>query len=58
MNLPNDPIMLLSYLNTQLRDNYGSFDELVASLGVNKKEIEDKLEALGYLYNEEFNRFC
>lgn len=58
MNLPNDPIMLLSYLNTQLRDNYGSFDELVASLGVNKKEIEDKLEGLGYLYNEEFNRFC
>ena len=21
-NIPNDPIMLMSYLNTQLRDNY------------------------------------
>ena len=22
MNLPKDPVMLMSYLNTQLRDNY------------------------------------
>ena len=28
-NLPNDPAMLLSFVNTQLRDNYPSFSELV-----------------------------
>ena len=32
MNLPNDPIMLMSYLNTQLRDNYPSLEELCKSM--------------------------
>ena len=30
-NLPNDPAMLLSFVNTQLRDNYPSFSEFVAA---------------------------
>lgn len=30
-NIPNDPIMLMSYLNTQLRDNYASLEELCRS---------------------------
>lgn len=32
--IPNDPIILLSYINTQLRDRYPSLDELCASLSV------------------------
>ena len=31
-NIPNDPIMLMSYLNTQLRDNYASLEELCKSM--------------------------
>ena len=33
MNLPKDPVMLLSYLNTQLRDNYDSLEALCDEIG-------------------------
>lgn len=55
--LPNDPIMLFSFLNTQLRDNYSSLDELCASFGVSKEEIVDKLEKVNYVYDEALNKF-
>ena len=57
MTLPNDPIILLSYINTQLRDNYPSLDELCQSLDLNEKNIIDKLRAVGYLYDSNINSF-
>ena len=57
MTLPKDPNMLLSYINTQLRDNYPSFDELCTSLGCDAGDIKEKLENAGYVYNAELNRF-
>ena len=56
MNIPNDPVILLSYINTQLRDNYSSLDEFCKSASVSKEEIEKKLESVGYKYDE--NRNC
>lgn len=58
MAIPKDPVMLLSYLNTQLRDFYPSLIELCRSLDLNQEEVEAKLRALDYHYNEEQNRFC
>ena len=55
--LPQDPIMLLSYLNTQLRDNYSSLEELCADLEVDQKVIEAKMEAITYVYDKELNQF-
>ena len=57
MNIPKDSNILLSYINTQLRDNYSSLDELCRSLDADKNEITKKLEALGYKYDETSNRF-
>ncbi|MCR5368331.1 protein of unknown function [Eubacterium ruminantium] len=57
MNLPNDPIMLMSFVNTQLRDNYSSLDDLTLSLGVEKEEIENKLKAAGFIYDSQLNKF-
>ena len=57
MSLPKDPIMLVSYINTQLRDNYSSFDDLCVSLDVDKNEIIEKLNSIEYKYNEELNKF-
>ena len=57
MNMPNDPVMLLSYINTMLRDNYSSLDELSSSLGVDGDEISSKLETIGYSYDAEQNKF-
>ena len=58
MNLPKDPVMLLSYVNTQLRDNYPSLDELASAYGVSAEEIEEKLKAIDYTYDKENNRFA
>lgn len=57
MNLPNDPAILLSYINTLLRDTYPSLTELCKSLSVEQKNIEEKLGAIGYSYDETQNRF-
>ena len=53
MNLPKDPVMLLSVVNTQLP----SLDELAAAHMIDVKEIEDKLAKINYLYNKERNQF-
>ncbi|MBQ1326686.1 MAG: DUF4250 domain-containing protein [Eubacterium sp.] len=57
MNLPSDPIMLMSVVNTQLRDKFSSFDELALQYDVDKSEIEEKLNVVGYIYDEELNQF-
>ena len=57
MNMPNDPVMLLSFINTQLRDNYATLDELAAAYGVNADDIRNKLGSIDYTYDEESNRF-
>lgn len=57
MPIPTDPAILLSYINTQLRDNYPSFDELSKSLSVDENEIKSKLSSIGYEYNVELNKF-
>lgn len=56
-NLPNDPMILLSYINTQLRDNFSSLDELCQSLDVEKADIEAKLNTIDYSYNPALNKF-
>lgn len=57
MNIPNDPIILLSYINTELRDHYPSLDELCASLSLDKDIITTKLAAIDYFYDEALNKF-
>ena len=56
--LPKDPVMLLSCLNTQLRDFYPSLADLCAAFDVNETEITEKLAAIDYHYDSETNRFC
>ena len=55
--LPNDPAMLLSVINTKLRDEYESLDELCYALDTPKDELCAKLSAIGYAYSPEKNRF-
>ena len=58
MAVPKDPVILLSYLSTQLRDFYPSLTELCRSLDLDQAEIEAKMELLDYHYDEGQNRFC
>lgn len=57
MPLPKDPMILLSYINTQLRDNYATLEELGKSLSVDIEEIKLMLSTIDYKYNSELNRF-
>ena len=57
MPLPKDPFMLLSYVNTQLRDNFSSLEELAKSLGEDEGAIRRTLENAGFIYDEGLNRF-
>ena len=57
MSFPKDPVMLLSYVNTQLRDNYSSLHELACAFDEDESEIIGKLSDIGYAYNSEHNRF-
>ncbi len=57
MNLPKDPVMLMSYVNTQLRDNYTSLNDLVKSLGLDENEIKEKIASIGMKYDEKLNQF-
>ena len=55
--MPKDPVMLLSFVNTQLRDNYNTLEELCKSYMVSEKEITDKLKTINDEYNTEKNQF-
>ena len=58
--VPQDPVILLSYVNTQLRDNYGSLEALADGLDIPMDELQgicDKLKTIGYEYNQELNKF-
>lgn len=56
-HLPQDPIMLYSYINTMLRDRFKSLDDLCDDLDIDRAELEKKLAAAGMMYNKETNQF-
>ena len=57
MKLPNDPIILLSYVNTQLRDHYATLEEFCKTLHVSPDDIISKLNTVDYHYHPEQNHF-
>jgi hypothetical protein len=55
--IPNDPVMLLSFVNLKLRDFYADLDALCEDLDVDKDELVAKLAGIDYRYNSERNQF-
>ena len=55
--LPQDPVILLSYINTKLRDHYTSLEDLCKSLGADPRPLEEKLASIDYTYDEGTNQF-
>ena len=55
--IPRDPVMLLSYVNTQLRDYYESLEALCSCRGIQKEHLLKKMEQIDYHYSEEQNQF-
>ena len=55
--LPRDPIILLSVVNTKLRDEYDTLDDLCEDLDLDRAELEARLAAAGFVYDPEQRRF-
>ncbi len=55
--LPQAPNILLSYVNTKLRDEYDSLDALCGGLDASPAELAEKLSAAGYAYDPDANQF-
>lgn len=56
-DLPKDTMMLLSFVNTQLRDNYDSLTEFCRVYETDEAEIVEKLKSIDYEYDAELNKF-
>lgn len=56
-NLPSDPFMLLSVVNTRLRDEYPSLDALCNELGADRALLEKTLADAGFEYIPSLNQF-
>lgn len=57
MELPKDPMMLMSVINMKLRDSYSSLDLLCDDLNINKSDLCAELKAAGFEYSEDLNKF-
>lgn len=57
MTLPKDPVILLSYVNTQLRDNFSSLEDFCKSNNISEAEVMEPLSAIDYQYDKETNQF-
>ncbi len=57
MDLPKDVMMLLSFVNTQLRDNYDSLNKFCRVYEVDEAELTEKLRSIDYEYDKELNKF-
>ena len=56
-NIPKDPFLLYSFVNTQLRDNYSSIEEFCAAYDSDREELIGKLKTAGFDYDAELNQF-
>ena len=52
-----DPNILLSMINTKLRDFYSSLEDLCEDLDYDIEEINEILNSIGYYYNSDKNQF-
>lgn len=55
--LPKDPMLLVSVLNTKLRDYYSSLDILCEELQLERESLTKKLAEIDYEYDPVQNRF-
>lgn len=55
--IPNDPVMLLSYLNLKLRDHYSDLHKLCEDLQIDYDKTIEKMKGIDYEYDKNTNQF-
>lgn len=56
-DLPSDPMICVSVVNTKLRDFYTDLESLCQDLGIDKEELINKLKSIDYEYDSTCNQF-
>lgn len=54
--LPQDPVMLASFLNLKLRDTYDSLTSLCDDMDEDENELLERLKSAGFRYDSEHNQ--
>lgn len=57
VQLPNDPMILLSFINTKLRDHYSNLEALCHDLMLDEEELKQKFATIDYEYDTHTNQF-
>lgn len=55
--LPQDSAILMSYINTLLRDRYDSLAQLCDDMDIDITALIAKMKDAGFEYNSELNKF-
>lgn len=48
---------MFSLINTKLRDECNSLEELCRTYGLEQVDVENRMKTIGYTYNSEVNQF-
>lgn len=57
LDIPQDPIILVSYVNTKLRDQFATLEELCRTCELDEGELRSTLDSIDYQYDETTNQF-
>ena len=57
MPIPKDPVILLSFINLKLRDEYSDLNDLCLGLNLDQEELCEQLGKIDYKYEETSNQF-
>lgn len=52
-----DPLLLPGLVNTALRNDCDDLDDLVQTHGIERNDLEERMESLGYLYVAAIKQF-
>ena len=55
--IPENPVMLLSFVNTKLRDQFENLESFCDYYDLSQEDLEAKLKSIDYTYNKELNQF-
>lgn len=55
--IPNDPVVLLSFVNLKLRDYYSSLEAMCEDMDIDQAQIVEKLAGIDYRYDASLNKF-
>lgn len=55
--LPQDPMILLSFVNTKLRDEFSSLEALCRQYDIAPEGLQEILYQVGFVYDRAQNQF-